>query len=98
MRKLQGSAPESASAPQTVPPQVEKRRAETSLHGVIFSDDYNWLKAENWQEVLRDPTALPGDIRAVLEAENDYARAKLAPAETIARGAFQGDARADQGR
>ena len=69
MRKLQGSTPKSASAPQTVPPQVEKRCAETSLHGVTFSDDYNWLKAENWQEVLRDPAALPGDIRAVLEAD-----------------------------
>jgi oligopeptidase B len=89
MRKLQGSAPESAPAHQTVPPPVEKRRAETSLHGVIFSDDYKWLKAENWQEVLRDPAALPGDIRAVLEAENDYARVKLAPAKTLRAALFK---------
>ena len=57
-----------------------------------------WLKAENWQEVLRDPAALPGDIRAVLEAENGYAEAMLAPDRATARGALQGDARADQGR
>ncbi|HZM07613.1 MAG TPA: S9 family peptidase, partial [Methylocella sp.] len=55
----------------------------TNIHGVTLRDDYGWLKAANWQEVLRDPTALPGDIRAVLEAENDYAQAMLAPAAKL---------------
>jgi oligopeptidase B len=79
MRNLQLSA----LARQKAPPPVAKRRAETSLHGVTLSDDYRWLKADNWQEVLRDPAALPGDIRAVLEAENEYAWAMLAPAEQL---------------
>ena len=70
----------SALAHQKTPPPVEKRRVETSLHGVTLSDDYGWLKAENWQEILRNPAALPSDIRAVIEAENSYARAVLAPA------------------
>ena len=35
------------------------------------------------------PPRLPGDIRAVLEAENDYARAKLAPAETLRAALFK---------
>ena len=70
MHKLQWSA----VAHEEAPPPVAKRPAETTLHGVTLSDDYAWLKAANWQEILRDPAALPDDIRAVLEAENDYAR------------------------
>jgi oligopeptidase B len=37
------------------------------------------MRAENWREVLRDPDQLPPDIRAMLEAENAYADAVLAP-------------------
>lgn len=67
------------SARPKAPAPVAKRRAETRLHGVTLSDDYQWLKAENWQEVLRDPAALPDDIRTILEAENSYAEVMLAP-------------------
>ncbi|HEY8006230.1 MAG TPA: S9 family peptidase [Methylocella sp.] len=64
---------------EKAPFPVEKRPSATNLHGLTLRDDYGWLKAANWQEVLRDPAALPGEIRAVLEAENGYARAMLAP-------------------
>jgi len=74
MRKLKSPAPR-----PTAPPAVEKRRTQTTLHGVTLSDDYGWLKAANWREVLRDPAALPGDIQALLDAENGYATAMLAP-------------------
>jgi oligopeptidase B len=83
MRNLHSSAIGTALAGQKAPPPVEKRCVETSLHGVTLRDDYAWLKAENWPEILRDPAALPGDIRAVIEAENDYARAMLAPAAEL---------------
>src|SRR5450631_3622253 len=78
MRKLQWSIRK-----QKAPFTVEKRPSVTNLHGIELRDDYGWLKAANWQEVLRDPAALPGDIRAVLEAENDYAQAMLAPAAKL---------------
>jgi oligopeptidase B len=64
-------------------PLVEKRPYSTSVHGVEISDEYAWLKAENWQEVLRDPSVLPADIRAVVEAENAYAEAMLAPNQSL---------------
>jgi len=41
-------------------------------HGITVSDDYAWLKDENWQDVLRDPSILNADIRNYLEAENAY--------------------------
>ena len=65
------------------PPAIEKRPHAKSVHGVTLIDDYAWLKAANWQEVLRDPATLPAEIRAVIEAENDYAQAVLAPSETL---------------
>jgi oligopeptidase B len=61
------------------PPVTEKRPQEKFVHGVRLVDDYAWLKAENWQEVLRNPSALPQDIRNVLEAENAYSQHCLEP-------------------
>jgi oligopeptidase B len=40
-------------------------------------DDYAWLRAENWQEVMRDPSVLDADIRANLDAENAYTKAVM---------------------
>lgn len=65
------------------PPAIERRRTERTVHGLALSDDFAWLRAANWQEVLRDPGTLPGDIRAVIEAENDYAQVMLGPAESL---------------
>ena len=61
------------------PPVADKRPREKTVHGTRLVDDYAWLKAENWQEVLRNPAALPKDIRAVLEAENAYSAQCLEP-------------------
>jgi len=73
------------SQEKTVPaaPVTEKRPLEKTVHGVTLVDDYAWLRADNWQEVLRKPDALPADIRAMLEAENLYSKAVLAPTEDL---------------
>ena len=59
-------------------PQAEQRPAERTLHGVRLVDEYAWLKAENWQQVMRDPSQLDPAIRAYLEAENGYCERVLA--------------------
>jgi oligopeptidase B len=77
-----GSRPtDGASAPASVPapPRAEARPTRLSAHGVSWADDYAWIRADNWREVLRDPARLPADIRALLKAENAYADATLAP-------------------
>ena len=61
------------------PPRAEIRPSQLSAHGLTWADDYAWIRAENWRDVLRDPGLLPPDIRALLEAENGYADALLAP-------------------
>src|SRR6202000_2454519 len=63
---------QAAKTPALSPPLAPRRPHSTTLHGITISDDYAWLKDANWQDVLRDPKLLEGDIRAYLEAENAY--------------------------
>jgi oligopeptidase B len=65
------------------PPVAPRRPSRRTLHGVVLTDDYAWLKDENWQEVLRDPSRLDPDIRSYLEAENRYTDATLTPTEAL---------------
>ncbi|OWK22328.1 hypothetical protein AJ88_08415 [Mesorhizobium amorphae CCBAU 01583] len=58
--------------PTASPPQPEKRPVFDTHHGFTRTDDYGWLRADNWQAMFRDPSLLDGDIRAHLEAENAY--------------------------
>lgn len=60
------------------PPRADKRPLRSTHHGIELVDDYAWLRAGNWQEVMRDPARLAADIRAYLEAENAYCEAALA--------------------
>lgn len=54
------------------PPIADCRPVTNEIHGITRVDDYNWLRADNWQEVMRDPSVLASDIRQYLEAENEY--------------------------
>ncbi|WP_428029225.1 S9 family peptidase [Ancylobacter sp.] len=49
------------------------------FHGQTLVDPHAWLRADNWREVMRDPSVLAEDIRAWLESENNEAEAWLAP-------------------
>lgn len=64
-------------------PIANKREHKTTHHGVERNDPYHWLRDENWQEVMRDPSVLHADIRTHLEAENAYTKAQLASTEQL---------------
>jgi oligopeptidase B len=64
-------------------PRAERRPASRTVHGVVLEDPYAWLRAENWREAIRDPSVLPADIRAHLEAENAWAAAILGPLDAL---------------
>ena len=74
--------------PAVTPPKAEKRPVEITHHGITRVDDYAWLRAENWQEVLKDPARLAADIRAHLEAENAYQEALMADTKELQRTLF----------
>lgn len=78
-----------AEARTIEPPVVEKRPVETTQHGITRVDNYAWLRDDNWQEVLRDPSALDADIRKVLEAENDYYAAVTGDLEELRKTLFE---------
>jgi len=67
------------------PPIAARKPQRREAHGFAWTDDYSWIRADNWREVLRDPATLPADIRALLEAENAYADAVLAPTAALQR-------------
>jgi oligopeptidase B len=67
------------------PPVAEKHSEPRSAHGVRWTDDYAWIRADNWREVLRDPSTLPTAIRELLEAENAYAERGLSGSKTLQR-------------
>ncbi len=72
------SVPAASWPARAAAPQAMRHPAPFTLHGTTVPDDFAWLKAENWREVLKDGTALPAPIRAHLEAENAYSAAHLA--------------------
>jgi oligopeptidase B len=68
------------------PPVAAQRPLTAVRHGFSRTDEYAWLRAANWQTVMRDPSALPTDIRAYLEAENAYASAAMTDVEPLRQG------------
>jgi oligopeptidase B len=60
-------------------PLAKKQPHTETRFGVQWSDDYAWMRDENWQAVMRDPSVLNADIRAHLETENAYTAEALAP-------------------
>ena len=79
--KTSAIAKEAADRPQ--PPVAEARPTTAVYHGEEVRDDYGWLRAENWQEVMRKPDTLAANIRSHLEAENAYTKAMLAGTEEL---------------
>ncbi|MEL6422058.1 MAG: S9 family peptidase [Pseudomonadota bacterium] len=73
----------------TSAPRAEQRPHETTYHGVSRTDPYAWLRADNWQEVMRAPDKLPRDIRDHLEAENAFTEAVMAPSEALQKTLFE---------
>ena len=66
-----------AVADQPAPPVARREPLRIEQVGRERVDAYAWLKDENWQEVMADPTVLRADIREYLEAENAYTKTLL---------------------
>ena len=69
-------------------PCAARRPVTSTHHGIARVDDYAWLRAANWQAVIRDPTLLDEKIRAYLETENAYSKAILADTEALQAALF----------
>jgi oligopeptidase B len=65
------------------PPIAAKIPISVEHHGARLTDDYAWLRAENWQDVMREPAKLAPEIRTYLEAENAHTAAVLADTDPL---------------
>ncbi len=83
---MTASFPSLASTPA---PSATARDTVRRMHDVDVHDEYAWLRAENWQEVMRDPASLPAEIRAHLDAENAHAEAVMAGAAELRERLFE---------
>ncbi|MBD8874804.1 S9 family peptidase [Roseibium polysiphoniae] len=67
-----------------LPPRAQARPVTLETHGIHRQDDYAWLRADNWQDVMRDGRdVLDDDIEAYLDAENAYQDAMMAPTKEL---------------
>jgi oligopeptidase B len=69
-------------------PAAPKRPVTFTAHGIERTDEYAWLRAENWQAVFRDTSLLDPEIRAHLDAENAYQQALMAATADLQKTLF----------
>ncbi|MBV9996075.1 MAG: S9 family peptidase [Caulobacteraceae bacterium] len=65
------------------PPRPRKDPQRIEQLGRVRVDDYAWMKDDNWQAVLRDPSKVKPQVLEHLKAENAYAGAVLAGTEAL---------------
>ena len=70
-------------------PAVERRPVSDTRHGITRTDDYAWLRADNWQAVFHDTSLLDPAIRSMLEAENAYVDAAMAGTAALRETLFE---------
>jgi oligopeptidase B len=75
--------------PDIESPRTEERPTTDTRHGVTRTDEFSWLRAENWQDVFRDPSLLDAAIRSHLEAENAYQTTLMADTVDLQKRLFQ---------
>jgi len=66
-------------SPAKPAPLAKKRPQTQTRFGTQWTDDYAWIRGDNWQAVMQDPAALDADIQIHLEVENSYTLAALEP-------------------
>jgi len=77
-------SPAGASMPNApVPPVAKKIPVTIEQLGRTRTDDYQWMKDDNWQQVLRDPSIIKADVKEHLDAENAYREAMMASTEPL---------------
>ncbi|MEP6342489.1 MAG: S9 family peptidase [Maricaulaceae bacterium] len=60
-------------------PKIAKKAKHIIQHGITRIDQYDWLRADNWQDVMQSPDRLSSNIRDMLVTENDYYETVTAP-------------------
>jgi len=78
-----------ARAMELTAPTPEQRPLVIEQLGRTRTDEFAWLRDDNWQQVMREPEVLDADIRAHLEAENAYYQDVMAPTAAMQEAMFE---------
>jgi oligopeptidase B len=70
------------------PPTAAKKPVTDTRHDIARTDDYAWLRADNWQAMFKDPSILDPAIRQHLEAENTYMNAAMEDTKALQKTLF----------
>ncbi|WP_156032358.1 S9 family peptidase [Parvularcula oceani] len=81
--------PPAAAQDTPTPPTAKKDPVTYTQHDRTRTDEYAWMRDENWQDVLRDPSVLRSDIREHLEAEVAYYEAMTNGLEPLRKTLFE---------
>jgi oligopeptidase B len=78
-----------SDAARPKPPVPPKHPKTITQLGRTRTDEYAWMKDDNWQAVLHDPAKVKGEVREHLLAENAYLKAALAGTEGLQKALFE---------
>ena len=70
------------------PPVAAKKPVTDTRHGITRTDDYAWFRADNWQQMFKDPSILNPEIRTHLEGENAYMEAAMGDTAALQKTLF----------
>ena len=66
-----------------LPPRPRQDPKRIEQLGRVRVDEYHWMKDDDWQQVLHDPSKVKAEVREHLVAENAYTAAVLAGTEDL---------------
>lgn len=78
-----------AATAKAAAPKAMKKPVTITQVGRTRTDEYQWMKDDNWQKVLRDPKILRADIRDHLVTENAYFDSQMADTKPLQEKLFE---------
>ena len=73
----------------TLVPKLRKEKKTIQLHGHELVDEYSWIKQEDWQVVLKDPSKLNTEVLKYIEAENSFKDESLKDLKDLKKKIFE---------
>jgi len=69
--------------------QYSRKPRLSQWHGYTLEDPYDWLRADNWQELSSHPEQLNSEIRQFLDAENVHSERECKGTEALQKNLFE---------
>ena len=78
-----------SSINKNYPPKARKKLVKRKVHNIELSDHFDWIRDNNWQDVLHSPNVLKKNIRKYIDEENKWTDKKLSFLKPIEKKIFK---------